>query len=86
MTGPDYQNVLFARSFAGQAVTKQINVDIRKSALAPVPAIEFLVRCYTAQGELAREVRLTSPVTSGAETALLDLPVEPFGYSLVEWR
>ena len=84
MTGPGCQNVLLARSFAGQAVTKRISVDIRKSA--PAAAIEFLVSCYTAQGELARETRLSSTVAEGAETAVLDLPMEPFGYTLAEWR
>jgi len=84
MTGPGCQNVLLARSFAGQTVTKQISVDTRKSS--PATEIEFRVSCYTAEGELAREVRSTGPVAPGAETAVLDLPVEPFGYTLVEWR
>ncbi len=84
MIGPDYQNVLFARSFAGQAVTRSIQVDIRKTA--PADAIQFDVACYNAQGELVREDRLTSPAAPGAETAALDLPMEPFGYTLVEWR
>ena len=84
MTGPGYQNVLLARSFAGQAVTKPINVDIRKTG--PASAIHFRACCYDAQGELVREAQLSSPVASGAETALLDLPMEPFGYTLVEWR
>jgi hypothetical protein len=84
MTGPDYQNVVLARNFAGQAVTREIGVDIRKSA--PAADIEFLVRCYTAEGELAQEVRLDKAVMPGAETVVFDLPLEPFGYSLVEWR
>jgi len=25
-------------------------------------------------------------VAPGAETAVLDLPMEPFGYTLAEWR
>ncbi|HAI87829.1 MAG TPA: hypothetical protein DCL63_12650 [Firmicutes bacterium] len=84
MTGPDYQNVLLARSFAGQALTRSIQVDIRKTG--PATQIQFQVGCYDAQGELVRDERLTSPAASGAETVVLDLPMEPFGYTLVEWR
>jgi hypothetical protein len=84
MTAPDYRNVIIARSFADKASGKAIDVDIRCSA--PGPEIVFGVKRYNTAGDLVSAEDVICPVPEGAETVQLDLPVEAFGYTLVEWR
>ena len=62
------------QNFAGQAVTKD-SVDIRKSA----PAADRVPGALLHRRRRARaEVRLIAG-DAGAETAVFDLPLEPFG-------
>lgn len=84
MTGANFQNVIIARSFADKVSNKIIYVDVRPSA--PGPEIVFNVRRYNRAGDLVSTEDVICPVPQGSETVHLDLPVEAFGYTLVEWR
>ncbi len=84
MTGPDFQNVMIARSFTGESSARGIDVDIRRSA--PASEIAFNVKCYNTAGDLVSDENVTCPVPEGSETVRLGLPVEAYGYTLVEWR
>ncbi len=84
MTGPDFQNVIIARSFADKVSGKIINVDVGHSA--PGFEIVFNVRRYNRAGDLVSAEDVICPVLGGTEGVQLNLPVEAFGYTLVEWR
>ncbi|MEA4883705.1 MAG: hypothetical protein VB144_08625 [Clostridia bacterium] len=84
MSGSGSRNLLIARSFREEASARDIDVDIRSSS--PGPEISFLVRRYNSNGELAGEERIARQVPPGSESLKLGVPVEPYGYTLAEWR
>ena len=84
MATPDSRNVIIARSFAAEALSKSIDVDIRSAA--PAPEIRFNVKRFNTAGDLVGEDDVIRPLAAGFEKVQLDLPLEALGYTVVEWN
>lgn len=84
MVGPDYQNVLLAKSFSAEPLVRKAEVDLRDTR--PGGRVEFVVRQYDSKGDLAAEKAVATEIPAGAESTELEIPLTAFGYTLVEWR